>query len=651
MCGLTGLFDRAAREAGQVLERRVRAMADALRHRGPDDAGTWVEAEAGIALGHRRLAVVDLSPAGHQPMVSLDERWVIVYNGEIYNFQEIARELEAAGRSPRGGSDTAVLLEACALWGVRAAVERCNGMFAFAIWDRRERSLTLVRDRLGIKPLYWVQSGEVFLFGSELSSLQAAGGWSQEVDPASAAAFLRFAYVPAPASILRGVSKLPPAHLLTIPPVGAPRLERYWNMLDVAVGGLARPLDLGPEEAADRLEDLLRDAVSRQMVSDVPLGAFLSGGTDSSTVVALMQAQSNRPVRSFSIGFPEAGFDESAHARAVARHLGTDHTELVLTAADALTVVPELPRFYDEPFGDSSQIPTLVLASLTRRHVTVALSGDGGDELFCGYNRYLSVPAIWHRIGRFPRPIRCAVRAMLELVGPGGWEALARLVPASRRPPEVADKIRKALGCLDAGGPDEIYRRLVSQWSDPLALIAADAEAPSPVFTARGEALPDDPVARMQYLDAATYLPDDILTKVDRASMAHSLETRVPLLDHRVVEFAWRLPRRMLIDEGGGKAVLRWVLHRHVPRTLTERPKMGFGVPVGTWLRGPLRDWAENLLSEGALRASGLLDPRPVREAWAAHLAGRRNLQHPLWTVLMLQAWLEVFQRPSQPHA
>lgn len=641
MCGLAGLFDRGAREAGQVLERRVQAMADALRHRGPDDAGVWVEEEAGIALGHRRLAVVDLSPAGHQPMVSADGRWVITYNGEIYNFQEIARELEAAGRPPRGNSDTAVLLEACAFWGVRAAVERCNGMFAFAIWDRRERCLTLARDRLGIKPLYWAQFGEVFLFGSELSSLRAAGGWSPEVDPASVAAFLRFAYVPAPASIHRGVSKLPPAHLLVVPPVGAPRLERYWNMLDVAVHGLAQPLDLGPDAAADRLEDLLRDAIGRQMMSDVPLGAFLSGGTDSSTVVALMQAQSNRPVRTFSIGFPEAGFDESGHARAVARHLGTDHTELVVTAADALAVVPALGRLYDEPFADSSQIPTLVLSSLTRRHVTVALSGDGGDELFCGYNRYLSVPAIWRRIGRLPRPVRCAARSGLELMGPGGWEALARLIPASRRPPEIADKVRKALGCLDADGPDEIYRRLVSQWQNPPTLTAADAEAPSPVFTARGDALPDDPVARMQYLDAATYLPDDILTKVDRASMAHALETRVPLLDHRVVEFAWRLPRRMLVDEGGGKAVLRRILHRHVPRSLTERPKTGFGVPIGAWLRGPLQDWAESLLSEGALHASGLLDPRPIRKAWTAHLAGRQDLQHPLWAVLMLQAWLK----------
>jgi asparagine synthase (glutamine-hydrolysing) len=639
MCGLTGLFDRAARQDQAGLEGRVRAMTSTLVHRGPDDGGAWADAEAGIALGHRRLAIVDLSPAGHQPMVSADGRWVIAYNGEIYNFGEVGAELRAAGREPAGGSDTAVLLEACAAWGPRAAAERCNGMFAFALWDRRERVLTLARDRLGIKPMHWARFGELILFGSELRALRAAGGWEPEIDPGAVAAFLRFAYVPAPATIFRGVHKLPPGCLLTVPREGEPRVERYWDLARVAVDGQADPLDLDAGGAADELERLLLDAVGRQMVSDVPLGAFLSGGIDSSTVVALMQAQADRPVRSFSIGFRERGYDESPHARAVAAHLGTEHTELTVTPSDALAVVPDLGRLYDEPFADSSQVPTLLLSRLTRGHVTVALSGDGGDELFCGYNRYASVPALWRRIGRIPRPARRGAALALGLVGPAAWEAVARLLPARRRHAQLADKARKALGAMTADGPDAIYRHLVAQWQDPLALVRAPAEAPSPVFAEPPPGLPDDPVLRMQYLDALTYLPDDILTKVDRASMAVGLEVRVPLLDHRVVEFAWRLPRRLQVEGDGGKAALRRVLYRHVPREIMDRPKMGFSVPLGPWLRGPLRDWAESLLSEASLAEGGLLDPAPIRRAWADHVAGRAELQHPLWAILMLQSW------------
>ncbi|WP_207477566.1 asparagine synthase (glutamine-hydrolyzing) [Arenibaculum pallidiluteum] len=641
MCGLTGIFERDAAMPAEALERRVRAMAGALSHRGPDSAGAWADPRVGVALGHRRLAIVDLSPAGHQPMTSADGRWTTVYNGEIYNFRELARALEAAGRPPRGGSDTAVLLEGFSLWGVRETLERANGMFAVALWDRQERCLYLARDRLGIKPLYWARQGESFLFGSELKALRAGSPGAFGIDPAAVAAYLRFAYVPAPSSIYHGVHKLPPGHILTIPATGEPRLDCFWDLAEVAAAGQGDPLRAPPEEIADRLEALLRDAVGLQLVSDVPLGAFLSGGIDSSTVVALMQAQADRPVRTFSIGFGEAGFDESAHARAVARHLGTDHTELIATPGDALALVPELPRHYDEPFADISQIPTLLLSALTRQHVTVALSGDGGDELFAGYYRHAAVPAMWRRLAPIPRPLRCLASRALGALSPDVWQAIGRAIPGRIRPAQLADRAHKALDALGADGPDAIYRQVVSQWRAPLDLVRAEAEAPSPVMAQGAAGFLADPVARMRYLDLLTYLPDDVLTKVDRASMSVGLEARVPLLDHRVVEFAWRLPREALLGPNGGKLPLRRVLYRHVPQALVERPKMGFSVPLAAWLRGPLRDWAESLLSERRLAEGGLIDPVPVRAAWAQHLSGRRNLHQPLWTVLMLQAWQE----------
>lgn len=638
MCGLAGIFDRSCSTPAEALERRADAMQRVLAHRGPDDHGVWTDPACGVALAHRRLAIIDLAPSGHQPMLSADGRFVIAYNGEVYNYKAIAKELVAAGRPVSGGSDTAVLLEACALWGVERALAKCIGMFAFALWDRETRTLTLARDRLGIKPLYWGRFGELFLFGSELKALRVHGGWPEEIDQGALLAYFRHGYVPAPYSIFEGVHKLEPGHVLTIGPDGEPVSRQYWDLRRFAREGAADPFTGTYEEARDQLEALLLDSVGQRLVSDVPLGAFLSGGVDSSAVVALMQAKSDRPVRSFSIGFNEQAYNEAIHAKAVAAHIGTDHTELYVTPQQALDIIPELPRWYDEPFADSSQIPTLLLSRLTRDHVTVSLSGDGGDEVFAGYNRYFWAERIRRSVGWMPRPLRAALAAGLTAVPPGGWNALAGVLPRRLVPPQVGDKAHKVAAILNAGDMDAVYRRLVSQWAKPERLMPGVVEPRGVLWN--GALIGDRPDAmgRMQLADMMTYLPDDILTKVDRASMAVALEARVPLLDHRVVEFAWRLPRAFLVRDGQGKAILRDVLYKYVPRALIERPKMGFGVPIDAWLRGPLRDWAEDLLDERRLREGGLLDPAPVRKAWQDHLSGM-NHQYALWTVLMFESW------------
>jgi asparagine synthase (glutamine-hydrolysing) len=635
MCGIAGVFHRRAGIGAEVLDRTVAKMIATMVHRGPDDEGTWSEPAAGIALGQRRLAVIDLSPAGRQPMVSTCGRYVLVYNGEIYNYRELAAELGAAGRRVQGGSDTAVLLEACAAWGVTRAIERAVGMFAFALFDRQERSLTLARDRLGIKPLYWTQTGDTFLFGSELKALRAYRGLGAAIDPAALAAYLRFAYVPAPASIYRNIQKLRPGHILTIPAEGDASVDCYWDLKSFARNGQANP----SEESLDDLHELIRDAVRCRLVADVPLGAFLSGGVDSSTVVALMQSEATRPVKTFSIGFHEEEYDESAQAKAVAEHLGTEHVELFVTSREALDSIEELPRWFDEPFADSSQIPTLLLSRLTREHVTVAISGDGGDEVFGGYNRYVWLPRLWKATGRWPQPVRSAASWALQALSPDAWDSLGRAVPRGRRPRQLGDKIWKAASALTARDIDASYYRIVSHWPNATELVPGSQQTNEGMESPSLSRDLSDPVARMQLLDMITYLPDDILTKVDRASMASSLEARVPLLDHRLVEFAWRLPRASLFANGQTKAPLRRILDRYVPRALIERPKSGFAVPINSWLRGPLRDWAEDLLSEKALADDGLLDPRPIRTAWAEHLSRRRNHQHALWCVLMFQAW------------
>jgi asparagine synthase (glutamine-hydrolysing) len=613
-------------------------MADALRHRGPDGRGTWTDPDAGVALGHTRLAIIDLSPAGAQPMVSSCGRFALSYNGEIYNAPELRAELEAAGRRFRGHSDTEAMVEGFAVWGVRQTVERLIGMFAFAAWDRTRRTLTLGRDRLGIKPLYWGDVGGVLAFASELKALKSVPGFLGEIDPDALSAFLRYGYVPAPMSIYRGVKKLMPGTLLECQAEGGVRQETYWSLSDAAARGLAAPLNVTDHAAIDMVETLLGDAVRRRMVADVPLGVFLSGGIDSSTVTALMQAASPRPIRTFSIGFREPAYDEAAHAKQVAVHLGTEHTELYVTPAEARAVIPKLQDIYDEPFADSSQVPTYLVSEMTRRHVTVALSGDGGDEIFAGYNRYGQGLALAKAIRFLPKPMRQTMAAAMTAVRPETWDSLAALLPKRIRPRLMGDKLHKLAGVLPE---DQIgfYRHLVAQWPEASSLVRGGS-APDESLYANDirKRFPDD-VSWMQYLDTLTYLPDDILAKVDRASMAVALEVRVPLLDHRLVELSWRLPRHFKLRGGAGKWVLRQIAYKHVPKELLERPKMGFGVPIDQWLRGPLKEWANDLIGSLVRDDAEALDGIPIAEKWAEHRSGARNWQHFLWNVLMYESW------------
>jgi asparagine synthase (glutamine-hydrolysing) len=652
MCGFAGFLGGAALFGGGRAAPLATAMADCIRHRGPDHGGIWLDPDAGVAFAHRRLAIVDLSAAGDQPMESCSGRYVTIYNGEIYNHLDLRRQLEEEGFGCdwRGHSDTETLLAAIDAWGVRGALERSIGMFALALWDRRDRALILARDRLGEKPLYYGWQGEgqgaAFLFGSELKALRPHPAFEGEVDRNSLTLLMRHGYIPAPHSIYRGIAKLMPGCFATLHAGRRePEIEAYWSAAEVAERGRRGPLTASPEEAVESLERLLTDAVGQQMIADVPLGAFLSGGVDSSTIVALMQAQSTRPVKTFSIGFHEEEYNEAAHAKAVAEHLGTDHTELYVTAEEAMRVVPQLPEMYDEPFADPSQIPTYLVSQLARRSVTVSLSGDAGDELFGGYNRYKMTAAFWRRLSMAPRPLRGALAGALTSVSPRTWNRIAAAVepilPESLRMRVPGDKIHKGAGVLKSGSAAELYHGLVSSWRDPEALVVGGRE-PSTLLTG---AIPDltglCEIERMMALDMITYLPDDILAKVDRAAMSVSLETRVPLLDHRVVEYAWRLPIDYKIRGGQTKWALREVLYRHVPRSLIERPKMGFGVPIGDWLRGPMRDWAEALLDRGRLEREGYFRPEPIRRMWQAHLEGNVNEQYKLWIVLMFQAWLE----------
>jgi asparagine synthase (glutamine-hydrolysing) len=639
MCGIVGLLDRRQRLGTDKLEAVVGRMNDTLAHRGPDGADIWTDEATGIGLGHRRLAIVDLSPTGVQPMHSADGRFVVTYNGEIFNFRELRAELEATGVRFRGTSDTEVMLEGFSRWGVRATIEKTVGMFAIALWDRQSKNLWLIRDRLGVKPLYYACDGTRLIFGSELKALRAAPDFAPTMDRDALVAYFRHADVPGPATIYREAKKLPPGTMLEWREGSEPRIETYWSARDVAVAGRAHwatPINDATE--IENLDRLLRDAVAKRMIADVPLGAFLSGGIDSSLVVALMQAQSSTPIRTFTIGFDEAGYDEAKHAKAVAAHLGCAHTELSVTPTQARDVIPKLAEFYDEPFADASQIPTYLVAQMTRQHVTVALSGDGGDESFAGYNRHVWADRLESDLRFLPRWLRRTIASAVTLPGETGYRLLSALLPASKRHVRPAEKAAKMAALLRADDPSAIYRGLVSQWPDPLMLVPGASEPDGPIWDKTMAADMPDFAARMQLLDTLTYLPDDVLTKVDRATMAVGLEGRNPLLDHRVVEAAWRLPPHMKLRGGEGKWILREILARYVPRELFERPKMGFAVPIGAWLRGPLRDWAADLLDPAAIAADGILAPAPIAAAWAAHQAGE-DRTYALWTVLMFRSW------------
>lgn len=640
MCGIAGFLLPGEKRLNRQLDEVAIAMADRIAHRGPDDQGVWSDSAAGIALSHRRLAIIDLSPAGHQPMISQSEQLVIAFNGEIYNFKDLRHELAAEGVCFRGHSDTETILEAFSHWGIERTLPKMVGMFAIALWDRRSRELTLIRDRLGKKPLYWGQSGGALFFGSELKALLAFPDWQPTLDRGSVASFLRHNYIPAPHSIYSGISKLEPGSILRYRDGSAPRLDRYWNLAEVAASGLSRRSMTADPDPVGSLDRLLRDAVKIRMISDVPLGALLSGGIDSSLVTALMQTQAEKPVRTFSIGFEEAQFNEAPYASQIAGHLGTEHTELYVRPSDALEVIPNLPDFYDEPFADSSQIPTYLVCRMTRQHVTVVLSGDGGDELFAGYNRYVLAEALRNRILKTPAPIRHIAGITLRALSERYWDALSVLIPKKSRPYQLGNKVHKLADSLTKADTDSIYRQIVSHWWTPDSLVIGGHEHRGHIWNKSYQTLVPDFTDRMQFIDTLTYLPDDILTKVDRASMAVSLEARSPLLDHRVVEYAWGLPQNLKLRGNEGKHILRELLSRYVPREYFERPKMGFGVPIDTWLRGPLRDWAATLLDRRRLDEQGLLHAEPIVRKWEDHLAGK-NWAYPLWDVLMLQSWLD----------
>ncbi|MHB8346834.1 MAG: asparagine synthase (glutamine-hydrolyzing) [Acidiferrobacterales bacterium] len=662
MCGIAGFFDPSRNNSRIDYRGLADGMADMLAHRGPDDRGVWIDEARGIGLVHRRLAIIDLSPTGHQPMWSASGRYCICFNGEIYNFMELMAELRALGHVFRGRSDTEVLLASLEQWGVTAASERLTGMFAFALWDRNAGILHLARDRVGEKPLYYGWAGNLFVFGSELKALRIAPTWSDRIDRASLALQMRYGYIPAPWSIYTGIFKLPPGSILSLradalsgpssicpDPDSASEADvaprRYWSARNVAQSGMRGPSHSDPATSVAELDEILRKVVRQQMVSDVPLGAFLSGGIDSSTVAACMQAQSDRPVKTYTIGYQESDFNEAEHARAVAKHLGTDHTDLYLDPGQVRDVIPMMPLLYDEPFADASQLPTYLICRLARQHVTVCLSGDGGDEVFGGYNRYKWLRTVWNGARWIPLPARHLVARSLTMVPPATWDRLANRWRGSSSAgsgglPQLGNKLHKLGRAIEARSVGQMYESLVSYWADNPSIVR-DAGNWSDRLSGASSLLGGsaDAVDEAMYSDLRQYLPDDNLVKVDRASMRVGLEVRAPLLDPRIVEYAWSLPRDMKIHAGSGKWILRQVLARYVPPALTERPKMGFSVPIGDWLRSELRPWAEEMLGEARLREEGYLDVVRVRRRWTEHLSGERDHSLSLWAVLMFETW------------
>lgn len=639
MCGIAG-FISPDKFTGDELRRIASSMTDEIKHRGPDAEGMWVGDETGTVLGHRRLSIVDLSPAGSQPMVSSNGEWVIVYNGEVYNSTELKAELEPHGISWNGTSDTEVIIEAIAAWGIETTVKKLIGMFAFAVWNRRSRVLTLARDRLGIKPAYWSQNSGSLLFGSELKALRQHPDCPKNLNRTSIAGYLRNCYVNNPATIYENVNHLPPGWVLRFEfETQKTTLHQYWSLKEIAKNGINNKISCTESEAIEQLDELLGDAVQRRMISDVPLGAFLSGGIDSSAVVAQMQKFSATPVKTFSIGFEEQKYDESEAAASIAKHLGTDHTKLIVTADDALDVIPDLTSLYDEPFSDPSQIPTYLLSKLTREHVTVALSGDGGDELFAGYNRYFEANK-YKYIAEQPKFIRHLGATTVDLLTSKHLPRIRNLLPKKISKHMTESKLMRLSVLLRDGGTESLYRRFLSRIESPenslINCVEPEYEAWS---TARELSFHGDAYSYMQFIDTLDYLPDDILTKVDRASMAASLEARVPILDHRIVEFSWTLPECYKVKTGHGKWILRQVLNKYVPEPLFNRPKQGFGVPIGSWLRGPLRDWAHELIKPESLKETNIFNPEIVHQRWRQHISETHNWEYHLWDVLMMQAW------------
>ncbi len=660
MCGLSGIVRCGQRAAGAHLFDAITKMNDALYHRGPDDHGVWIEREENIALAHRRLAIIDLSEKGKQPMQSACGRYIIVYNGELYNFNAIRKDLGREGVAIEGGSDTAVLLAAIAHWGLTTAIERSHGMFAFALWDKVNKVLSLVRDRLGEKPLYYGYSGKNFLFGSELKSLVSHPDWVSELDRDVLTLQLRHGYIPGPYSIYKGIYKLPPGSILSLyieelrkqkeicpnskfEQSHELRPVQYWSVRHVAESGALNKVSGSSNEVCDELENLLRGTIRNQMISDVPLGAFLSGGVDSSLVVALMQAQSSAPVKTFTIGFHEERFNEAQFAKQVANHLGTDHTELYLTSKEAMDVIPDLPSYYDEPFSDPSQIPTYLVSRLARGQVTVALSGDGGDELFAGYDRYFWAESIWNSMQRLPLSARSKLAKFLHAVPVQAWDkvlsTVCSLLPSRFNLQQPGAKLNKLGELLQQKEFVSMYTRLISNWAQPASVVMGATEPLTAMTDRKGWPELSDHIETMQYLDTVSYLPGDILVKLDRASMSVSLESRVPLLDHNIAEFAWQVPRSLMVKNKSGKQILKKLLRKYIPHELVERPKMGFGVPIGEWLRGGMREWAEELLDPVRLKQDGVLNPALVISKWVEHKDERRNWEYELWNVLMFQAW------------
>ena len=652
MCGIAGLLTSAE----CVDEAALKLMGSRLVHRGPDDSGLWVDQKVGIGLVHRRLSIIDLSSHGHQPMASPSGRYIITYNGEIYNFKALRKEVQ--GVVPdlclQGGSDTEVLLVAIDHWGVEEALKRSNGMFAFALWDKKEHCLYLARDRMGEKPFYlgWVMN--TFLFASELKALKDYPGAKWAVDRTALTLFLRQGFVPAPWSIYEGLYKLPTASLLRINKEQAPRAltlnellqqtKSYWSLDKVVEIGIREPFQEDANTAADHLETLLTDAISMRMLADVPLGAFLSGGIDSSIIVALMQSVSDRPVKTFTVGFDDAKYNEADYAKAVADHLGSDHTELYVSAKDALDLVPTLPNIFDEPFADASQIPTFLVSHLIHRYVTVALSGDGGDELFYGYGRYRAAYSVWSVFGVLPYHLRLSFAKLIKVIPQSAWDGFDRCLPQSNRifhtKGALGFRMHRLAKRLSVKDFDGFYRNMTEFWPDAEHVVIGSAVRDRDLFQALSTGVFSDPRQNMMFHDQLNYLPNDILVKVDRASMAVSLETRIPFLDHRLIEFAWSLPFSFKLRQGQEKWLLKQLLFRHVPPGLVERPKQGFAIPLAEWLRGPLKEWASEMLDAGKMKQQGYLVAAPVQRLWRAHLSGRGDYSYVLWAVLMFQAWL-----------